>query len=241
MNTVLITGAGSGIGAAIALRFARAATTEQLILIGRNEKNLLSIKQQCIASGTAADYFICDLSIEQQVSDLKIKILEKHNIPDVIVNNAGRFDPTPLSKSSSTLFQELYYTNVCSAYWISQLFLQDMLARRSGDIFFIASVASTIAPEYCGVYTTTKHALLGLARGLRTETKAHGVRVMTLLPGATWTDSWRAYPAPIEQERLMPAADIAETLYQCQQLSSRTVLEEIILRPQLGDVFSVES
>jgi NAD(P)-dependent dehydrogenase (short-subunit alcohol dehydrogenase family) len=83
-------------------------------------------------------------------------------------------------------------------------------------------------------YGAAKHGMLGLARALREETREHGLRVITLLPGATYTDSWAASPLP--EDRFMPPEDIARLVVDLHQMTDRTVVEEVLLRPQLGDV-----
>ncbi len=106
-----------------------------------------------------------------------------------------------------------------------------MLAEQTGQIFNMCSIAS-IMPY--GAYAVSKHALLGFSRVLREEVKDKGVRVTAVMPGATYTASWDGTDLP--QERFMKAEDIAQSLWDIYQLSQQTVVEEIVLRPQLGDI-----
>jgi NADP-dependent 3-hydroxy acid dehydrogenase YdfG len=85
-----------------------------------------------------------------------------------------------------------------------------------------------------GSYTISKFALLGFSKVLREELKEHGVKVTALLPGAAWSDSWSGAPYP--EERLMQAADVARTVWAAYTLSDSAVVEEVVLRPQLGDL-----
>jgi hypothetical protein len=85
-----------------------------------------------------------------------------------------------------------------------------------------------------GSYAISKFALLGFSKCLRSELKGHGIRVTAVMPGATLTESWRG--TDLNEDRFMKAEDVAETIYSAYTLSDRSVVEEIILRPQLGDL-----
>jgi short-subunit dehydrogenase len=117
---------------------------------------------------------------------------------------------------------------------VTQAFLDAMLERGKGHFFFMGSVASIRAYPGGVAYCAAKHGLLGLARVVREELKGEGLRVTTLLPGATYTPSWEGSELP--EDRFMPPEDIAQTVVDAWQLSSRSVVEEILLRPQEGDV-----
>jgi short-subunit dehydrogenase len=109
-----------------------------------------------------------------------------------------------------------------------------MIERRSGMVLNVCSTASIAAYPNGGSYSIAKHALYGFSRNLREEMKPHGVRVVALLPGATLTDSWAG--VPLQEARLMPAEDVADAAWMAWALSARSVVEDIVLRPQLGDI-----
>lgn len=98
----------------------------------------------------------------------------------------------------------------------------------------ICSIASITAYSAGGGYSTSKFAMYGFSKSLREEMKPKGIRVVALLPGATFTDSWSS--AGIPAERFIPASDIAELVWTAVNLSPRTVVEDIVVRPQLGDI-----
>ena len=108
------------------------------------------------------------------------------------------------------------------------------MAAQRGHIFNIASIASQVGYASGASYAITKHAQLGLHRVLREECKPHGVRVTVVMPGPVLTDSWNGVDIPAE--RFMKPEDIAEAVWGAYALSHRTVIEEIVLRPQLGDL-----
>jgi NADP-dependent 3-hydroxy acid dehydrogenase YdfG len=98
----------------------------------------------------------------------------------------------------------------------------------------MCSIASVAAYPNGGAYSISKFALLGFSKNLREEMKKKGVKVTAILPGAAWSDSWRGADFP--ENRLMQASDIAKTVWACYDLSDAAVVEEILMRPQLGDL-----
>jgi NAD(P)-dependent dehydrogenase (short-subunit alcohol dehydrogenase family) len=121
-----------------------------------------------------------------------------------------------------------------SAFYMCRELVPAMQEARRGHLFFMASVASFKGYPTGLAYGVSKHAMLGLARSLREELKPDGIRVTTLMPGATFTPTWDG--ADIPEERMMPAEDIAAAVVSAYTMSPRTVVEEILLRPQLGDL-----
>jgi hypothetical protein len=85
-----------------------------------------------------------------------------------------------------------------------------------------------------GSYSISKYALLGFSKSLREELKSYNIKVTAVMPGATLTDSWKDSELP--EERFIPAEDIASIIYNTTLLSDRTVVEDIIIRPQAGDI-----
>ena len=124
--------------------------------------------------------------------------------------------------------------NVVSAFLVTRAFLAAMRARGSGRILMMGSVASIRGYPGGAAYGAAKHALLGLARSVRQEMLGTGVSVTTLLPGATRTGSWDGTDLP--DDRFMPPEDIARVAVEVATLSGRTVVEEVLLRPDAGDI-----
>ena len=109
-----------------------------------------------------------------------------------------------------------------------------MLRDRSGHIFTLCSIASLAAYPGGGSYSISKFALLGFTRNLRHELKTKGIKVTAVIPGAVYTDSWK--DSGIEEGRIMEAEDIARLIFATSQLSPQAVVEELVIRPQLGDL-----
>jgi short-subunit dehydrogenase len=231
---ILITGASQGIGAAIAKALAREVRGCRLALVARNEKNLRSVARACEKLGASAEVFPCDVADAAAVAAMAGAVRKKSGIVDVLINNAGKFFGAPFLETPVEKFDEMFAANLRSAFLVSRALAPAMVKRGRGDIFLIGSVASFKALPGMAAYGAAKHGVLGLARVMREELKAKGVRVTAVLPGATWSPSWAGRGVPAE--RLMPAEDVARAFIDIYRLSRRTVVEEIVLRPQLGDL-----
>jgi short-subunit dehydrogenase len=109
-----------------------------------------------------------------------------------------------------------------------------MMERKQGHIFNICSIASLKAYKYGGSYSITKYAMAGLSANLRDEMRKFGVKVTSVFPGAAYTASWDS--SDVSPDRIMTANDIAEMIYTSANLSPQACVEEIVIRPQLGDL-----
>ncbi len=230
---VVVTGASQGIGAALAEAFAGEAGA-RVALVSRNEAKLQKVAERCRARGADAEVFVCDVTDDEAVQQTARAIHNWGGAPAVLVNNAGLFEPTMLLETPPTVFRAQIAVNLTSAFVVTQAFLKPMLDAGRGHLFYLCSTASINAYPGSVAYCAAKHGLLGLARVVREETRDKGLRVTALLPGATFTPSWEGVDLP--EERFMPAEDIARAALDIYHLSDRTVVEEILLRPQLGDV-----
>ena len=231
---VLVTGASQGLGAAIARAFAGEIPGVRLALVARNEKNLGVVARACVKAGATAEVFLCDVSNEDSVAQMAAAVRSRFGIVDVVVNNAGKFAGASFAKLSVHDFDEIIAANLRSAFLVTRAFLPAMLERKKGDVFFMSSIAGRQAYPNGTAYCAAKFGVAGLAQVLRAETKSSGIRVCCVYPGAAWTPSWVG--SGFDEERMMPADDVARAFVDVFVLSRRTVVEEIVLRPQLGDV-----
>ena len=232
---VLITGASQGIGEAIAKVFAREVKQVRLVLVARSSRNLERVARGCLKAGArAAHVFTCDVSSETAVEALGNAVTREVGSPDVLVNNAGLFRAAPFLETSTQLFDEVIGTNLRSTFLVTRAFLPAMVKRRSGDVFNMSSIAGLGAYPHSAAYCAAKFGVTGLSQVLRQETQQSGVRVICVHPGATWSPSWKS--SGVEESRIMPAEDIARAFLDIYRLSRTTVVEEIVLRPQLGDL-----
>lgn len=228
MSVVLVTGASRGIGRAIVERFAREDAT--VIACARGQAALDALR----ATLPQVECHACDMRDGDAVDALARDVLAQHGAIDLLVNNAGAFRPGGIAGEDDDALLDMLQANLFGAYRLTKRLLPKMVERRSGMVLNVCSTASIAAYPNGGSYSIAKHALYGFSRNLREEMKPHGVRVVALLPGATLTASWDGVPLP--PERLMPAADVAEMAWAAWSLSARSVVEDILMRPQLGDI-----
>lgn len=233
MSIIVITGASQGIGAALAEKFAEVPNVK-LALMARNEANLNEVVARCQAKGAFATSFPCDLTDASAITSVTKNILSKLGAPDVVINNAGVFEQGSFLETTLDQFNTQISVNLTSAFLVTQAFLPTLLEAKHGHLFFMASVASLRGYPSGVAYCAAKHGLLGLARVVREETKSQGIRTTVIMPGATLTPSWAGVDLP--ESRFMPPEDIAQSVFDIWKLSDRSVVEEIVIRPQQGDL-----
>lgn len=233
MNAV-ITGASRGIGKAIAEIFAMHGY--DLYLTSRDQDKLFQTVEELKTRfpEISIDGKPFNLAIKQQAILFAQWVVQAEGDIDVLVNNAGSFIPGNISDEPDGALETMMEVNLYSAYHTTRTLLPKMKAAGSGHIFNICSIASMAAYPNGGAYSISKFALLGFSKNLRHELMEQGIKVTAVLPGAVYTDSWKG--SGVEEQRIMKPEDIASMIYAASQLSSQAVMEEIILRPQLGDL-----
>ncbi|MCE7055667.1 SDR family oxidoreductase [Algoriphagus sp. AGSA1] len=232
-KSILVTGGTKGIGKAVIERFAQEGF--DVYTCARNQADLddlkLHLEEQYPDIKVVA--IPADLSKKTEVLGF-IEKVKSYTVPDVLVNNTGVFLPGAIHNEPEGNFELMMETNLYSAYYVTRGFAQEMIIRKSGHIFAIGSVAGLTAYPNGGSYAVSKWAMLGMTKCLREELKPHHVKVTSILAGATYTSSWEGVDLPLE--RFMKAEDVAESVYAAYNLSPQSVVEEIVIRPQLGDI-----
>ena len=232
---VLITGASQGIGEAIARQFAREIKGSRLALVARSARNLERVARACLKLGASeAVPFPCDVTDETAVGQLERSVAKAFHFVDVLVNNAGSFRAAPFLETTAAAFDQVIATNLRSTFLITKAFLPSMVRRKRGDVFNMSSIAGLDAYPQSAAYCAAKFGVTGLTKVLREETKKTGVRVVAVHPGATWSPSWES--SGVSPDRIMPAEDVARAFLDIYRLGRNTVVEEVVLRPQLGDL-----
>lgn len=234
IKNVIITGASQGIGKGIAEKYA--SEGYNLFLCSRNEERLLKsaddIKQ--INKSTQVSVFAADLGKKEQAKAFGRWILDQHFFIDILINNAGDFLPGSIYEEEEGVLEKMIEVNLYSAYYLTRILLPKMMEQKQGHIFNMCSIASLQAYPNGGSYSISKFALMGFSKNLREEMKPYNIKVTGVYPGAVYTSSWAE--SGVEAKRIMEVTDIAETIYSISQLSAQACVEDIILRPQLGDL-----
>jgi short-subunit dehydrogenase len=235
-RNIVITGGTKGLGKAIVEKFIKKGFN--VAICARTENDLLAMDKALAAQRVHESQTIltaqCDISKKDEVKAFAGDVLHALGHVDVLVNNGGVFMPGQIYKEEEGLLEKLVETNLYSAYHLSRALLPGMIKRKSGHIFNMCSVASIKAYPNGGSYSISKFAMLGLSKALREELKEFGIKVTALIPGATLTDSWSGTELP--ESRFMKAEDVAQLVWDIYGLSENTVVEEVVLRPLLGDI-----
>lgn len=234
MNKLIVVSGGTkGIGRAVIEKFA--AEKFDIFTCSRNLEDLQALQQSIEKKhGVKLHYITADLSERAAVADFGDAILSLKRPIEVLVNNAGYFEPGLITEEREGALERMINTNVYSAYHLTRALVGAMKKEKRGHIFSICSVASLFAYPNGGSYSIAKFALLGFTKVLREELKQFGVRVTAVIAGATYTASWEQSGLP--EERFMKSSDVAEAIHGAYALSPGSVVEELLLRPQLGDI-----
>ncbi len=224
---VVITGASRGIGKAVAEIFA--ANGHSLYLSSKSEvaiyKTMAELQDKYPRIKIKAK--ARDLSKRDEVESFGQWVLDNSFNIDVLVNNAGNFLPGSVHNEEAGFLEEMISTNLYSAYHLTRKLLPRMMKQSPvsgsrGHIFNMCSIASLHAYKN------------GVSKNLREEMKPHLIKVTSVFPGAVMTDSWSGFDN--SDKRIMEADDIAKLVYASSQLSPQACVEDIIIRPQLGDL-----
>ena len=230
---VVITGGTKGIGRAIVEAFAGAGYA--IATCARNESDLEQLKSDLSAQyETKVHTCAADLSKKSDI-DTFLDFVSMIGKPvSVLVNNTGTFRPGEVLSEEEGNLDFMIDTNLYSAYHITRGIAPRMKTAGTGHVFNMCSTASIMAYSMGGSYCISKFALYGFSKVLREELKESGVRVTAVLPGATLTPSWDGMDIP--EDRFIKAKDLAKMVLTTAELSEGSVVEDILVRPQLGDI-----
>jgi short-subunit dehydrogenase len=230
---VVITGASQGIGLAIAAAFANAGYT--LCLCSKTKANMDAAGNSLASKYPNAIIHFTDADLSQKEQCVKFAnwCLEK-GTPSILVNNAGYFSPGNIQDEADDALEKQMAVNLYSAYHTTRALLPAMLKMGKGHVFNICSIASLNAYAQGGSYSISKFALLGFSKNLILELKDKGIKVTAVCPGAVYTNSWVG--SGVDPLRIMESEDIAKMIFAAAHLSTQAVVEDIVMRPQLGDL-----
>ena len=233
MNAV-VTGSTKGIGRAIV--FALLKEGWNVAITSRHQGDLDRMQEEIKTSfpGSKCIFHQIDFSVKADTIQYGQAVIRLWNNVDLLVNNVGLFLSGAAHTEADGALENMIETNLYSAYHLTRELLPSMMKQKNGLIINMCSIASFMSYPNGGSYTISKFAMLGFSKVLREEMKPHGIKVTSIMPGATWSDSWKGADFP--DDRLMPPEDIAEIVLALTRMSPASVVEEIIIRPQLGDL-----
>lgn len=230
---VVVTGGTKGIGRAVLEKFA--SQGYDVCTCARNKGELEDAAADIQSRFNVKAYQkTADLSSVKETRAFVDFVNGLRRPVDVLVNNAGYFVGGEVTEEEDGTLESMIGANLYSAYYTTKGLVGGMKERRQGHIFNMCSIASFMAYPNGGSYAITKFAMLGFSKVLREELKPHHIRVTAIMPGATRTASWDGTDLP--DERFIKAEDVADTVYAAYALSQQSVIEEIVIRPALGDI-----
>ena len=231
-QVAVVTGAGRGIGRAVAVAFAREGA--RVVLAARSTRELASVQREIEGMGGAALAVPTDVRQEPAIAALVSRVLADGGRIDCLVTAAGLAAFGPVADVKTEDWDQLMAVNLRGAFLACRAVLPTMTAQKRGTIINIGSIVTSRTLPGSAAYTATKYALLGFSRVLAEEMRAHGVRVGVLSAGATDTPLWDAVPAPPDRALMLRAEQIAEAALLMATLPPGATLEEMTLLPQGG-------
>jgi len=230
---VVITGASRGIGKELAGHFAKEGA--DLYLCSREMGKTIQWQQTLMEQyQVKVVSFNADLGDATDTKAFGEQLLNALDHVDVLINNAGVYQPGSIHNEPDGQLEKMMAVNLFSAYHITRILVPRMIERKSGHIFNMSSIAALKAYQNGGSYSISKFALTGFSKNLREELMGHGIKVTTVYPGATMTSSWDG--SGIDPNRIMEASDIAKMVVAASKLSPQACVEDIVIRPILGDL-----
>jgi len=185
-RVAMITGAGRGIGRAIAIRFAQEGA--DLFLCATRIETLKETQELASKYGQRVELYTVDVAEREAVKTMVEKSIELFGKIDILVNNAGIYKPSPFVDYNYEDFDRIMKVNVYGPFNVTQFVLKQMLQRQKGKVINIASTAGKWASLNQSAYNTSKHALVGMTRCIALEVATQGINVNAICPGVVETD-----------------------------------------------------
>lgn len=231
-KVLIITGASSGIGSAVARTLS--GWDGCLILSGRSGERLKTVCRSVRNQGGRAEVFPVDLMEPMAASEL-VAAAEECGRLYGLVHAAGEAEFGDILHQPDEEWTYTVEMNLHAAYRIAREVLHVLSKQMRGRLVFINSVAALRGFPNSSAYVAAKHGLLGLAKAIRLEARAYGVSVTSILPGATDTEWWPKMEGEFPTERMLKPEDVAQAVEFVLKMDDNAVVEELVLRHRLGD------
>jgi 3-oxoacyl-[acyl-carrier protein] reductase len=224
-KVALITGAGKGIGKAVALALAHEGA--HVGLIARTQKDVQAVAEALTALGVKAAFATADVSNRAEVEAAVAKVQADLGPVDILINNAGTANFGKFLELEPEVWEQQVKVNLFGVYYTTRAVLPQMIERQTGDIINISSTAGKTGSPVTSAYSASKFGVFGLSESLMQEVRKHNIRVTALAPSTVVTDL--AHSANLitgDPERVMHPEDFAELIVAQLKLNRRVFVKE---------------
>ena len=226
----VVTGASSGIGRALAIRFGRAGA--RVALIARRKNRLEEVKQEIEKEGSEALIVPADLLDPEQISKAFRDLRRVWKDPEILVNNAGTGFFGPLVDSKLEEYETIFNLNVRALYLATKEVLPAMIRAREGTIINIGSMAGKRGLAGSALYSASKFAVHGFSEALLEEVRSYNVRVAVIHPGLVSTEFFGRPGVKGNRPDFIQPEDVAEAALLCASETQTATFKEIVIRPR---------
>ena len=224
-KNALVTGAGKGIGRAIAVALAKEGVN--VALLSRTEKDLVKVSEELQALGVNSIILVADISDIEQVNAAVIRAQSELGAIDILINNAGTGTFAKFLDLEPQEWENMVKVNLFGTYYATRAVLPEMISRRTGDIVNISSTAGKTGAAVTSAYSASKFAVFGMGESLMQEVRKHNIRVTTLAPSTVLTDLARsANLITGDADKVMHPEDFAELIIAQLKLNRRIFVKE---------------
>ncbi len=231
-KVAIITGASRGIGRATGLAFAREGA--KVVLASRTQQDLETVASLVSAHGGEALVVPTDVTRTEAAETLVNRTLEAYGQIDILVNNAGIGVFETVADSDPAVWDQVVASNLKSTYLCSKYVLPSMLARRSGLIINVLSIAAKVAFPASSAYCAAKAGALAFTKVLAEEVRSENIRVTAVSPGSVDTPFWKEIDAHPDLNLMLKPEHVAETILFVATQPDGMVTDEIVVTPPLG-------
>jgi len=226
-KVAIVTGSSSGIGKAIALRFAEEGAS--VVIAARRVELCHKVLQSVQEHGGQGISVPTDVKEESQVEHLIDQTVQRYGRLDLLVNNAGVFGGGSLADTGTALFDHIMQTNVRGTFFCCRAGFRQMVKQGGGTILNMSSVAGVDAWAGTGTYSASKFAIMGLTKALADEGRSHGIKVCAICPGRVADELVDDSPDAIVRSQKISPFDIAETAMYLATLGPHAIVHHIIV------------
>ncbi|WP_242918941.1 3-ketoacyl-ACP reductase [Pontibacter liquoris] len=221
----LVTGAGKGLGRAIAIALAKEGV--DVALLARTESQLQEVAEQVRKQGVKATVVVADVADMEAVNAAVAQAKSELGPIDILINNAGIASFGKFMELEPAEWENILRVNVLGVYFVTRALLPDMIERQTGDIINISSTAGKGGNAVTSAYSASKFALIGLSESLMQEVRKHNIRVSTLVPSTVATDlSIDLKLTDGNPDKVMQPDDFAEFIIAQLKLNRRVFIKE---------------